>query len=281
MSRVLTLPDRGVLLAATDLHGHLRDFESMVDRFETLADERETHLVLCGDLVHGPAITAADWPEHLGDFYPDQTRELLDATVRLQRRYPGQVHCLLGNHEHAHLGGPRLDKFHPDEAAHLESQYQDFQPVRRWLARWPVAAVAPAAGIVLTHAAPHAHIVDAAELDAVPLEGFEQVPLHEMASAGPLGALLWARTTTPERAYAFLRALHPDARVAVFGHDPIREGHLVEHEPLLCLSTSFGCFDGDKVYLEWDLAEPATSAAQVARTGLRPLYPDAPRRYRA
>ena len=281
MSRVLTLPDRGLLLAATDLHGNLRDFESMVGRFETLAARRETHLVLCGDLVHGPAIAAADWPEHLGDFYTDQTRELLDATVRLQQRFPGRVHCLLGNHEHAHLGGPRLDKFHPDEAAHLESGYQNFQPLRRWLAQWPVAAVAPAAGIVLTHAAPHAQIVDGAELDAVPLEGFEHVPLYEMASAGPLGALLWARTTTPERAHAFLRALHPDARVSVFGHDPIREGHLVEHEPLLCLSTSFGCYDGDKVYLEWDLAEPATSAEHVARTGLRRLYPDAPRRYRA
>ncbi|MFD0579626.1 hypothetical protein [Dactylosporangium darangshiense] len=63
--------------------------------------------------------------------------------------------------------------------------------------------------------------------------------------------------------------------MAVFGHDIVREGHLVEHEPLLCVSSSFGCYDGDKLYLEWDLARPAGSAAEVARDGLRRLYPGA------
>ena len=184
---------------------------------------------------------------------------------------------LLGNHEHAHLGGPRLSKFHPDEAAELERHYGPgaFEPNRGWFAAWSWAAVAPAAGVVLTHAAPHAEIASPADLDATGLDGYEDVALHDMAAAGPLGALLWARTTTAERAYACLRALDPAARVAVFGHDPIREGHLVEHEPLVCVSTSFGCHDGDKVYLEWDLAEPAISADHVARAGLHRLYPDA------
>src|SRR5262245_35047212 len=101
-----------------------------------------------------------------------------------------------------------------------------------------------------------------------------------MPEASPLGALLWARTTTAERAHAFLLAMDPRARVAVFGHDPIREGHVVEHEPLLCVSTSFGCHDGDKVYLEWDLAVPAASAEEVASKGLRRLYPYSRGRYR-
>ena len=110
--------------------------------------------------------------------------------------------------------------------------------------------------------------------------GYEHIALRDMPEAGPLGALLWARTTTAERAHAFLHALDPGANVAVYGHDPIREGHVVEHEPLLCVSTSFGCHDGDKVYLEWDLAVAARSADQVARAGLRRLYPDTPPQYR-
>jgi hypothetical protein len=73
-----------------------------------------------------------------------------------------------------------------------------------------------------------------------------------------------------------MHALDPGARVAVFGHDPIREGHLVEYEPLLCVSTSFGRYDGDKVYLEWDLGVPAVSADEVARTGLRPCTRTSP-----
>jgi hypothetical protein len=283
MSRVITLPRRGVLVAATDLHGNLPDFRAVVARFLALRElGADARLVFCGDLVHGPSIPQDSWPEHLGTFYEDRSRELLEEAAGLQRAYPGRVHCLLGNHEHAHLGGPRVDKFHPDEAAHLESGYDvgAFEPIRRWMAGWPWVAVAPAAGIVLTHAAPHAQLTSAAELDAVPLNGFQNVALHDMAEAGPLGALLWARTTTPQRANACLRALHPGARVAVFGHDPIREGYVVEHEPLLCLSTSFGCHDGDKLYLEWDLARPAVSADHVARTGLRSVHPDVASRYR-
>jgi hypothetical protein len=279
MSRVVVLPGRGTLLAATDLHGNLPDFQALARRFLDLAEAAADppHLLLCGDLVHGPALARDDWPEHLGDFYADASADLLDEARRLQQRFPGRVHYLLGNHEHAHLGGPRLSKFHPDEARHLEESYGTarFGAVRDWMAGWPLAAVAPAAGIAFTHAAPHAVIASAADLDAAPLTGHEHVPLHEMAGSGVAGALLWARTTTAARAAAFLRALHPGCRVAVFGHDVIREGHLIEHEPLLCVSTSFGCHDGDKVYLEWDLAVPAASAAAVARTGLRPLHPAA------
>jgi hypothetical protein len=279
MSRVLTLPARGTLVVATDLHGNLGDFEAVVARFEALRDkDMRPQLVVCGDLVHGPAILPAAWPEHLGTFYEDRSVELLAAAEALQRGHPGQVHYLLGNHEHAHLGGPRLDKFHPDEAATLEQRYgpAGFEPVRRWLAGWPWAAVAPAAGLVLTHAAPHAQITSATDLDATPLDGYEHIAPNDMPTAGPLGALLWARTTTPDRAHAFLRALDPGARVAVHGHDPVREGYVVEHEPLLCISTSFACHDADKTYLEWDLAVAASSAGEVARTGLRRLYPGSP-----
>jgi Calcineurin-like phosphoesterase len=276
MSRTITLPERGVLVAATDLHGNLRDFRAVVARFQALRDnDMNPRLVICGDMVHGPAIPRDAWPEHLGTYYEDESPELLHDAERLQHAYPAEVHYLLGNHEHAHLGGPHLEKFHPDEAAHLEHRYEadGFAPIRRWLASWPWAAVAPAAGLVLTHAAPHAGIAAATDLDTTALEGYEHIALSDMAAAGPLGALLWARTTTPERARAFMSALNPRARVAVFGHDPIREGHVVEHEPLLCVSTSFGCHDGDKVYLEWDLAVPAQSATRVARDGLRRLYP--------
>lgn len=280
MSRIVTLPPVGRLLAVTDLHGNIEDFHAIVARFQSLMPVAgpRPHLLFCGDLVHGPAIAPQEWPEHLGDFYVDQTPQLLVEARQLQVAYPEQVHFLLGNHEHAHLGGPQLAKFHPDEAAHLEQQYAagGFDAIRRWMAGWPLAVVAPAAAIAFTHAAPHAQISGPRDLDDLALTGYESVPLVDMASTGPLGALLWARTTSAERAFAFLRALHDGCRVAVFGHDIIREGHLIEHEPLLCVSSSFGCYNGDKVYLEWDLARPASSAAKVARDGLRRLYPDAP-----
>ena len=38
---------------------------------------------------------------------------------------------------------------------------------------------------------------------------------------------------------------------------------------------SLETFDGDKLYLDWDLAEPAANALDVALRGLRPLHPHA------
>ena len=50
-ARVVTLPANGVLIAATDLHGNLRDFHTVVDRFLTLTGtgSHPPHLVICGD----------------------------------------------------------------------------------------------------------------------------------------------------------------------------------------------------------------------------------------
>ncbi len=73
-----------------------------------------------------------------------------------------------------------------------------------------------------------------------------------------------------------MKAIDANATVAVYGHDVARWGYAIDREPLLCVSTSFGCFDGDKLYLEWDLSERATTAMETARKGLRALYPDAP-----
>jgi len=68
-------------------------------------------------------------------------------------------------------------------------------------------------------------------------------------------------------------------RLAMHGHDVVREGFAVEHGACLCLSSSFGCYDGDKVYLRWDLAERAPSAEALARRGLCRLWPEEPTVY--
>src|SRR5262249_33332880 len=124
MTRVIELPERGVLVVGTDLHGNLADFRVLVARFGDLRDRgTDAPLGLAGALLPGPATPAAEWPEHPGPFYRDETPQLLAEARALQDSFPTRVHYLLGNHEHAHLGGPRLEKFHPDEAAHLEDRY--------------------------------------------------------------------------------------------------------------------------------------------------------------
>jgi hypothetical protein len=233
--------------------------------------------------VHGPELSENDWPDYLGTYYRGDSKTVLEQARVLADRYPGRVHYLLGNHEHAHVGGPVVSKFFPDEARRLEDLLgpQKTLDMRAWLSTWPFVAVAPRARLVMLHAAPHARIESRMDLERLPLDGFFDVPLEEMATRGTLGALLWARTTTTERARAFLRAVDPDARVAIYGHDVARTGFAIEREPLLCISTSFGCYDGDKLYLEWDLEDPAECAVDVARRGLRQLYPGVPPVHRA
>jgi hypothetical protein len=143
--------------------------------------------------------------------------------------------------------------------------------VRRWLSSWPLAAFARRAQLALLHAAPNAAIRSAEDLDAVQLDppGGSDGLIDEL-----LIDMLWSRTASTARANGFLRALDPGLKVAVFGHDVAREGYAIEREPLLCLSTSFGCHDGDKLYLDWDLSRPAASATEVAAEGLHPLYPE-------
>ncbi len=277
MRRVVTLPSEGRVVVGTDLQGNLRDFERLISVFEDACREPGgAVLVVTGDLVHGPEIEEADWPEHLGTYYRGDSPGVLARARALEDEHPGRVHFLMGNHEHAHVGGPVVSKFFPDEAERLESLLgdEDAESFRDWIASWPFVAIAPHACLAMTHAAPHAAIESASDIEDLELDMAGDLP-PDLDGRSVLLALLWARTTSTDRVRAFLRALDPRLAVSVYGHDVAHTGYAIDREPLLCISTSFGCHDGDKLYLTWDLARPARSAAEVARDGLRALYPDA------
>jgi hypothetical protein len=274
--RLVELPDRGRLIVATDLQGNLRDFERIATLFETAAasDPDGAVLVLTGDLVHGPEIPQPYWPEYLGSYYAADSTALLEKAEQLAEQHPGRVYYLLGNHEHAHVGGPVVSKFFPNESLRLERLMgrEMTERVHRWFETWPLCAVAHHAGLVMTHAAPNASIRSADDLERIRFRAHSPGAIQMVDEV--LAELLWARTTTTERARAFMKALGDDLNTAVFGHDVVREGHHIEREPLLCVSTSFGCFEGDKLYLDWDLGSVAQGAADAAERGLKPLYPD-------
>jgi len=280
VSRLVELPDKGRLIVATDLQGNLTDFERVVQVFEAAAQAEDgAVLVVTGDLVHGPEIPERHWPDYLGSYYHADSVGVLTCAEDLVRRYPGQVHYLLGNHEHAHVGGPVVSKFFANEALRLEQLLgaERTALTRSWIQGWPLVAVARRAGLLMLHGAPNALIHSIADLEAVELspEGGPEGVVDDL-----LAELLWARTASTVRARAFMNVIDARLRAAVFGHDVVRGGFAIDREPLLCISTSFGCHDGDKLYLDWDLARPATSAAEAARDGLCPLYPNSSPVYR-
>lgn len=263
MSRLLKLPAHGRLLVCTDLQGNLKDFRAMLAHFEAAGPD--AHLVLTGDLVHGPDDeTVANWPEHLGTPYTDESPALIEALLAAQARFPARVHCLLGNHDHSHIGGPVTSKFYDNEAASLEARLgpQGAQQLRALVRTFPLVAVAPC-GVAMMHAAPAAEITSLEALETVPLEGYERYGMEAFMRVPILGSLLWARRADASVAGPCLAAL--GAKVALFGHDVVREGYSIDAPNQLCFSTSFALDDRAKVYVDLDLAKEYATAYDIEK----------------
>jgi hypothetical protein len=276
MSRVLQLPGRGRLLVATDLQGCMRDFLRMEELF--VASQRETgdaHILFTGDLIHGPHLDKEDWPDFLGEYYRDASLEVVDGFVALRERFPSRVHALMGNHEHAHVGGPHTAKFAPDEVELLESIIGPVNSarLRSVLRTLPIACVAPC-GVVFTHGAPAAEIDHIREVENVDLEGFSDDSPLDIFEVPVIGALLWARSAERSIARRFLRAM--GGNVSVYGHDVIPEGFERIGEEQMIVSTSFGVNDTNKVYLQLDLAGKYGTVFELREGAeILPLYPEA------
>ena len=276
MARVLRLPDKGRLLVCTDLQGCMRDFNRFVEIFEQALIEYQgdAHVLFTGDLIHGPHIEPEDWPDFLGEYYRDQSGEVMIAYAGLAAQYPGRVHALLGNHEHGHIGGPHTAKFAADEVALLEHILgpAGTARMRGIIHTFALAAVAKC-GAVFTHGAPAAVIDSVADLEAADLSGAHYASPLDVLDTPIVGKVLWARSATETEAKRFLRAMH--GTMAIYGHDVIPEGFERIGDEQMVVSTSFGVFDTNKIYISLDLAAKYRSV-QVLRIGheILPLYPD-------
>ena len=276
--KVARLPDHGTLLVATDLQGNLGDFERLMAIYAAEDAAGDTPvLALCGDVVHGPSpdMNRPDaWPDYLGTAYVDRSAELIRRVEALSRTH--RIFSLMGNHEHAHIGGPVVPKFWPDEAAVLDRALgEDAPALHAFLRRWPLLAVSRA-GVVLTHGAPGMTCPTLADFESLDYAGYETVSIHQMYRHDPLAALLWCRMADARQAEALCAVATLDERPAAlvaYGHDVVREGHEIVGDRQICVSTSFGLFDRHKVYLRLDLSRRYRSVHDL-RPGheIRRLY---------
>ncbi len=280
MARILRLPDHGRLIVCTDLQGCLRDFGAIVEVFEGIMRESgDAQLLFTGDLVHGPHMEPEQWPEFLGEYYRDQSGEVVEGFVDLAEQYPQRVHAILGNHEHGHVGGPHTAKFAMDEVVLLEHQLGPRRSawLRSVLSQLPLIAIAPC-GAVFTHGAPAAEIDSLREIEEADLSLTKVASPVDIFEVPVIGPILWARSATPDKARRFLSAV--GGTIAIYGHDVIPEGFERIGDEQIVVSTSFGVFDENKVYLDLDLGHRYQSVHDL-RVGseIRPLYPaKAPRR---
>jgi hypothetical protein len=276
MARVLRLPDHGRLIVCTDLQGCMRDYRRIVEVFHQTMDahDGDAHLLFTGDLIHGPHLSPDDWPDFLGEYYRDASGDLVDAYAELAARNPGRIHALVGNHEHGHIGGPHTAKFAADEVALLEELLGPARTERmkEIIATFALAAVAPC-GAVFTHGAPAATIASIRDVEACDLGAFTGGSPLDILDTPVLGPILWARSAEPQVARRFLRAM--GGTISIYGHDVIPEGFECIGDEQMVVSTSFGVFDSNKVYLSLDLAGryPTVRHLKIGREIL-PLYPD-------
>ena len=113
------------------------------------------------------------------------------------------------------------------------------------------------------------------------LADIEAANLQEFAAESPLdildvpviGPILWARSASRQTARDFVTAL--GGRISIYGHDVIPEGYECIGDEQMIVSTSFGVFDANKVYLKLDLSADYQSVREF-RVGheILPLYPD-------
>jgi predicted phosphodiesterase len=268
-NRLLYIHGRGPLWVCSDLHGNLRDFRHVVQLFR---EEKDAALLFLGDLVHGPSEEAqAKWHPGWGCWYEDESAQLLREFWELQREFPRRVTTLLGNHEHAHHGGPVLSKFHPDEGAFLEEQLskEEQKTLRQWVAELPWIGLTEG-GVVFVHGSPSHSPFDKESIGAMALGDYSHLQPSEMKHSGFLGELLWKRSATYGDTFQFLRRLQesygfPHASIVVHGHEIVMDGVRAVHSRLVTLSSSFGMRDTHKMLLRLDVPRVIRSVEELQR----------------
>lgn len=270
------MPACGQLLISTDLHGNREDFERLRAVFVALRDAAKqpdtVHWASLGDLVHGPG-TAARVRDPLRFGYADESPELVEAMIELRRRFPDNVHLLLGNHDHGHIGGPHPSKFYPDEVLALERRMQADAIARmHGLFRGALLAVAAPCGLLLCHGSPDEQITSLDELGRI-----DPSDEPDLARRSMLRTLLTSYGQPGETSAKLLRQLSRpelELRVVVHGHDVDLDGWYTEHGNQAC-PVLFGAPPAKRRYLVVDLGA-RYERAQDLREGAeaRYLYPE-------
>lgn len=278
--RVRILPSHGQLLVSTDLHGNREDFDRLLALYMRMRDAASqdgrdpgsVHWALLGDLVHGPSPAARERdPIRFG--YADESAALVEALIELRERWPDNVHLLLGNHDHGHIGGPHTAKFFSDEVVMLERRMNPGEINRmHTLFAGALLALAAPCGLLLCHGSPDDQLTSLDELGIIdpqdePLLTRRSILRSLLTSYGQLGE-------TTDRMLKQISRPGLELRVVVHGHDVDLDGWYTVHGNQAC-PVLFGAPPAKRRYLVLDLAA-RYERAEALREGceVRYLYPE-------
>ena len=255
------LPSSGTLLVNTDLHGSGADFDRMRQIWESSPDD--THWAVLGDIVHAPDDSARRRQPAWYD-YDDESGRIATQLWELRNAHPDRIHFVLGNHDWAHIGGPRVAKFWDDEAAQLESTL-DRQTIATMheLFRNALICLLSPCGVFMAHASPGALVDSLEELDRIDLGG--ELDDRQRALVMEFTTFYGQRGAVSRSFLTHMSDLSGcDLRMVVHGHDRDEEGWFT-HEDTQACPVIFGAPRRNRRYLRLDLAARYDSVDDLAQ----------------
>lgn len=288
----------GKIMAVTDLHGNIRDFEQTLRRYRELKSAgKADYLIFLGDLIHGRK-------------GPDFSVEIIDKLIEMRTNEPGSdVYALIGNHELVHIyhielwkGDECFTKSFEERIAGNRSKYI------RFFMDMPFA-IRTVGGVLLHHVGASKMIgTHALEKAGISQELFRKWPHHfllhqifqserlkgkdplaELApDAGriftslPEGKIMWEMfmnknerfySNYPEYQKRFLKFMFRDhnsnGKVMVTGHVQVPRGLQIVNDYQLRLSSGWGAkTDAQKIFVVFDAAKKYGDALTLAKNCL-------------
>lgn len=245
---MLHLPGVGELIVVGDLHNHQRNFER-IQKYAALGKHPKRYVIL-QELIHGGP---------LGNQGQDTSFDMLIATLRWARDFPGRVHFLMANHDLAQVqqapvmkdGYNLTQRFNQ----HLELLYGNSAvevgaALKNFVFSQALAAIT-VTGLFLAHSLPGPK--DIATFDP----GFFSRPLTDADFVRPGSAycLIWGRHQTAEILQKLSKAWWAD--VFVCGHQQQDDGYAAVEPNLLIVDSSHN----QGVMLHLDLAKAYSLAS--------------------
>ena len=245
-NRLIELPDYGRLIVVSDLHGNLKDYKRYLRLWNK--DDLNCHIVFIGDLIH-----AMDGH--------DGSVEIIEDAMFKSQEYPN-YHCLLGNHEWAHILNQDIYKNERNlriEFEILVSHKKGYMEPSltnyiRFFKSMPYF-LKTSNGLFISHTGPSKDISS-------------MVDFYRMCHDGPdsssLYGFLWNRHSMGLNRYTiedidkFLNIM--DCKLMIVGHTVIDSGYKVIGKQLI-LSSCF--FTSSKSYLDIDLSKEYKSMDEL------------------
>lgn len=237
-NRIIELSDNGRLIIVSDLHGNFKDYK----RYLRLWNKKDSncHIVFTGDLIH--AIDSEDG-----------SVEIIEDAIFKSQEYP-YYHCLLGNHEWAHIinkdiykNGRNLREEFEILVSHKKGYMEpSLTKYIKFFKSMPYF-LKTSNGLFISHTGPSKNITS--------LDDFHRM-CHDDHNSSSLYGFLWNRFSMGVDNYTigdidnFLNIIN--CKFMIVGHTVVDSGYKIIGNQLI-LSSSF--FTSSKSYLDIDLSK--------------------------